>query len=66
MNDYKQRVKNEKAELDERKSKLDAFLGSEFIENVATDEQERLKRQLVVMEEYSSILQERIEAFEEE
>lgn len=57
------RVVGEKQEIDERVSKLGAFIKSDAFTNVETDERARLYRQLVVMKHYAKILGERIAAF---
>lgn len=61
---HQQRVLDEKQELDVRITKLDEFIerGPVFAQ-VPGDEQARLKRQLDVMHELSSILGERIAKF---
>lgn len=62
---HQQRVVAEKAELDEKIKKLYAFIGSPTFKRVVPDplEQNRLYRQLDVMQEYSGILGWRIAAF---
>ena len=61
MEDYQERVIDEKAELDAKLEKLQTFLAKDM--EIASDELDRLKRQAEVMAEYSKILGERIEAF---
>lgn len=61
MEDYQQRVADEKAELDVKLEKLRTFLAKDM--EIASDELTRLKRQEEVMTEYSKILGERIESF---
>ena len=61
MEDYQQRVADEKAELDVKLEKLRTFLAKDV--EIASDELTRLKRQEEVMTEYSKILGERIESF---
>lgn len=63
MQGYQQRVVEEKAELDERITKLFAFIGSGDYVELATDERMRLQRQLSHMMSYRDILGERIAAF---
>lgn len=63
MQPHEQRVINEKAELDERIQKLNAFVRGDVFFNLAYIEQMRLCRQLTVMREYSTILYERIANF---
>lgn len=61
---YQQRVVDEKAELDDKRIKLKAFIdGSAIFADLCDDEKERLVRQHSCMTEYSEILQERIAAF---
>ena len=61
---HQQRVLDEKRELDERLSKLDAFiLDNPLFLQLSGSEQERLARQSKAMAIYSGILGERIAAF---
>ncbi|WP_157651725.1 crAss001_48 related protein [Burkholderia ubonensis] len=60
---HQQRVVDEKAELDERLSKLNAFFGTPIFTGLDENERERLSAQARVMGEYSSILGDRIAAF---
>lgn len=61
---HQQRVIDEKRELDERLSKLDAFiLDNPLYLQLQTDEQDRLSRQSRAMAAYSGILDERIASF---
>ncbi|MBT9513249.1 MAG: hypothetical protein IV104_12960 [Acidovorax sp.] len=61
---HQQRVVDEKRELDERLSKLDAFiLDNPLYLQLSTDEQDRLSRQSKAMAAYSGILDERIAHF---
>lgn len=61
---HQQRVLDEKRELDERLSKLDAFiLDNPLYLQLPTDEQDRLSRQSKAMAAYSGILDERIASF---
>jgi hypothetical protein len=64
MEAYQQRVIDEKRELDEKLTKLKAFItdGDRFFQ-VPELERERLVRQLQHMADYSSVLRERIVAF---
>lgn len=61
---HQERVVQEKKELDEKIEKLQAFLKTEKFNDIDIDEQERLDDQLDVMQEYSTILLARIEAFQ--
>lgn len=64
MQPYQQRVILEKDHLDTKISALTAFVKSEaFSQTVPEAEQRRMLRQLVVMQDYSRILGERIDAF---
>lgn len=64
MQDYKNRVIEEKKELDERIKKLNVFMKSKDYEKIiGPHERIRLERQLYVMMEYSSILGSRIDNF---
>lgn len=61
---HQQRVVDEKAELDERLQKLDAFIkGSPVFAGLASEEQLRMVRQATAMSSYSEVLGERIAAF---
>ena len=61
---HQQRVINEKTELDEKRTKLKAFIdGNAIFAGLPNDEKERLVRQHSCMTEYSQILGERIAAF---
>ena len=60
---HQQRVITEKAELDEKLSKLTAFYDTEIYRNLNPDEQARLTKQADIMAEYSCILGDRIAAF---
>jgi hypothetical protein len=63
MQPHQQRVVDEKAELDGKLAKLNAFLDSVTFSTLDAGEQDRLKQQTAVMATYSDILGERIEAF---
>jgi hypothetical protein len=60
---YQQSVIAEKAELDEKLSKLLAFFGSEVFKTLPGQDQHLLQQQSVSMEHYSEILAMRIEGF---
>ena len=61
---HQQRVLNEKMELDLRISALDPFIDrNPIFASLPVEEQARLKRQLDIMHELSSILGERISQF---
>ena len=60
---HQQRVVDEKRELDEKLTKLDAFGRTELFASLPADEQGRLNRQHSLMGQYSDVLAERIAAF---
>lgn len=60
---HQQRVVDEKAELDEKLAKLKAFFDTDLFKSLDEDEQERMWRQSDHMDDYSSVLGERIAAF---
>lgn len=65
LSPHQQRVLDEKRELDERLSKLDAFiLDNPLYSQLPTSEQDRMARQSKAMAAYSGVLAERIEAFD--
>ena len=64
MQPHQQRVVDEKAELDEKLTKLDAFGRTPLFASLPADEQGRLSHQHSLMEQYSAVLGERIAAFE--
>lgn len=59
---HMQRVAAEQAELDDRRGKLNGFLGSEIFARLPKDEQSRLWRQAEIMDDYSNILRDRLVA----
>lgn len=64
MEAYKQRVINEKEDLDTKLNSLTSFTRfNELFHELNPAEQMRLRRQVLAMAEYSNILGERIEAF---
>ena len=60
MQPHQQRVVDEKTDLDIKISKLRPFLGSERYLSLDVAEQERLVRQLDLMEQYSEVLDFRV------
>ena len=64
MEAYRQRVVQEKKDLDEKLSKLDEFIIGPTFASVRPEEQRRLNHQYSVMEGYSAVLGERIAAFD--
>lgn len=64
MEPHQQRVVNEKAELDDKISKLDEFISSSQIyPNLEMKEKMNLTLQLLYMQSYSRVLGDRIEDF---
>ena len=61
---HQQRVVDEKTDLDDKRSKLAAFMYQELFLSLPKDEQSRLERQFHIMTDYSNVLKERIEAFQ--
>lgn len=60
---HQQRVVDEKAELDGRLAKLNAFIDGATFSTLDADSQNLLKQQAATMEMYSDILTDRITAF---
>lgn len=60
---YVQRVINEHAELVDRISKLDVFLTSDAFHAISLRQQFLLNKQIVAMQEYAWLLNERIKEF---
>jgi len=60
---HRQRVLAEKAELDDKLTKLKSFFGTEIFAGLGDAEMERLQRQADHMGAYSDVLGERIAAF---
>ena len=65
MKDYQQRVVEEQQDLDALIKKLDLFISGSLFQELDNAEQNRLKLQTEAMQEYSDILDERIEAFDD-
>lgn len=63
MQPHQQRVVIEKAELDEKLTKLKAFFGTEIFKGLDEAEKQRLRDQCNAMQDYSEILGARIAAF---
>jgi len=63
MGNFRERVVIEKSELDSRLEKLIEFIGSDKFDGVPGLEQNRLRRQQLIMELYSEVLVERINNF---
>ena len=60
MDDYKSRLKFEKAELDSKIQRLKVFIDGNTFQLVTAAEQRRLRRQEVIMGLYADVLDERI------
>lgn len=60
---HQQRVLDEKAELDDRSTKLQAFFSNPIFSGLPADEQDRLQKQAIAMQAYSEVLGERIANF---
>lgn len=63
MQDFQLRVIEERQSLDEKRVKLAVFISGDLFKSLPLDEQDRLRRQLDVMDAYSQILCERISEF---
>ena len=63
MQPHQKRVIDEKHELDTKIEALSAFIGTPTYHSITHQDQYLLRRQLVAMTEYSSILKERIDLF---
>lgn len=60
---HQQRVLDEKTELDDRSTKLQAFFSNPIFSGLPADEQDRMQKQAVAMQAYSQVLGERIANF---
>lgn len=63
MQDFQKRVVAEKAQLDEKISKLEAFIRTDTFPGLPDEEQLDLNLQFQIMEDYSRVLERRIERF---
>lgn len=63
MQPHQQRVVDERAELDDKLTKLNTFIDGAMFGTLDADERDRLKQQAATMAMYSDILSERIAAF---
>lgn len=66
MRDFQRRVVDERTQLDAKLAKLGAFLQADTCAKLPQAEQDRLRRQLKAMTEYSLVLAERIDNFNQE
>jgi hypothetical protein len=64
MSDFKTRVIEEKAKLDEKIERLKAFLNSDRIDSVSVNHQYLLSAQLLTMQQYSNVLDMRLQLLE--
>lgn len=63
MEDYRQRVIEEQAQVTDRLVKLGAFLGTAVFSKLDRAEKQRMRRQFMIMELYEQVLVERIAAW---
>lgn len=66
MKSHQQRVIDEKTELDAKRIKLEQFIdygSGPIFQSLPAEEQDRLNRQMAIMNDYSLILGERIAEF---
>lgn len=63
MQEFQQRVVDEKTELDDKIYRLAPFVQGEKFKTLPPEEQERMNRQWALMANYSQVLGERIAAF---
>lgn len=63
MQPHQKRVIDEKSALDTKIEALSAFIGTPIYHTLSHEDQLLLRRQLIAMSEYSSILRERIDLF---
>lgn len=63
MQDYQQRVVDEKAQLDEKITKLAAFIDGDIFKTLHEDERVNMKLQLYFMQGYTTVLAKRIERY---
>lgn len=64
MSDYKDRVRDEKRELDEKISRLNNFFNGTLFAKLEQEDRILLEEQFLVMNQYSDILKKRIDRFE--
>jgi hypothetical protein len=63
MQPHQARVVSEKKELEDKLTKLNAFIGGSIYSSLPQDERTRLARQAVIMKDYCDVLSERIASF---
>ena len=61
---FQQRVNDERFALDQKIMALGKFIGNDVHNGLPQAEQDRLSKQFDIMQKYSDVLTERIEAFE--
>jgi len=66
MNDWQQRVVDEKVSLEEKMKKLAAFFETETFEALDPAEQYRMHAQFFAMDNYARVLDDRITHFSEQ
>lgn len=64
MSDFRSRLLDEKQQLDERREKLEAFIGTDAYRSIPVAQQTLLNIQAPIMLAYSQVLAERIAALE--
>ena len=64
MQDFQQRIVDEKEALSEKLDKLESFEGGPIYSKLPPAEQTRLTRQLLIMKLYEQVLSERIANFQ--
>lgn len=65
MSDYRERVRVEREELDEKLTKLQTFIHSPLFHQLAFEARNQLRRQERFMLGYWAVLTERIETFDD-
>lgn len=60
MSTFKERLQDEKQQLDEKREKLEAFVGSEVFTKIDARQMSLLNIQLQIMDSYSQVLTERL------
>jgi len=66
IGDFVDDVDSELREVDRRRCLLADFLESDVADKLSDEERERLRRQCLRMQDYSSVLRERLESFEDD
>ncbi len=63
MNEYQDRVRKEKLDLDEKRASLISFFNTDIFRQLDQAEKDRMRTQHSIMGVYSEILHQRISAF---